>query len=176
MATRIFHFSDFHINPDCGHPNNNKLFSAICQHLNQVYKPNPEDSSFIVYTGDIIDSDRKSNETDEQYRNKIDKSYLLAKNYFEKLMSILEVSSERIVFCPGNHDKTRANDTVNNDLCSNEVHKAGRIALDGLNPNYNLYSIAYQKYINFTQMMCGRNQDFKTSFYSKDKFNFSNHE
>lgn len=106
---RIIHFSDFHLSKEPVHINKSQRLMEKFQ--DQLVRINQEKKiDLIIFSGDMINQGGKSFGNIEQ-GFKTFKLLLL-----DKLMSALNLPSERFVFVPGNHD-------INRDLDNEFVEK-----------------------------------------------------
>lgn len=168
MVKRVFHFSDFHIDIDCGEPKSNKLFMRMISSIKTNFRIQADDCNYLVYTGDIIDSCKKKDEKDDEYKKRIEDSFLLAGKYFTTLMITLGVVPERLIICPGNHDKIRSVTEADCALCESMPDYADySVARD-----YSIFSAAYQLYSNFVKDLGGVTSNFIPTYYSIDDLNF----
>lgn len=166
MVKRIFHFSDFHINPDCGSPKDSDLFNKLIVSVKKNYRMDPSDCNYIVFTGDIVDARGRDDESTVEYKDRIKASFELATNYFERLMKLLGVSPERLIMCPGNHDKFRTANGSDGALCGK--NNDGSIN----ESSYDRYAKAYDMYSKFVNGLEVADSDYRSSIYSVDDFNF----
>ena len=113
---RIIHFSDFHLSKDPAHINKSqRLMEKFQEKLVQINHENKID--LIVFSGDMINQGGKGFDSIGQGFQTF-KLLLL-----DKLMSSLNLPSERFVFVPGNHDVDRNldNEYVEKGLASELV-------------------------------------------------------
>lgn len=110
----ILQLSDFHIKPSMGEPEKNRVFCEMVEVLQGLHLEN----LILVYNGDVIDGRTIKNQVEadlnngiitenkkiEQWNKYAEKSFQLAGKYFSYLFAKLPVSSERSIFCCGNHD------------------------------------------------------------------------
>ena len=88
----ILHISDFHF--DGG---NTRVVDDVIEKLVSVIKENNKKVDFILFTGDLVFSATVKSHFN-QAKEKL----------FDYLCYQLDVSSENVIFCPGNHDIDRA--------------------------------------------------------------------
>ena len=100
---KILHFSDFHLNQ----ASNSLLKSQrLIEQMISALKRNEMERTIdlVLFTGDMVDVGGKS-------FCSIRQGFEIFKNLIvKKLMTELNLSIERFVFCPGNHDMDREKD------------------------------------------------------------------
>ena len=111
----IIQISDFHIKTSMGDPEHNTAFTKMVDKIKTLRK-NSNDKLIIVYNGDIIDNTyiynliKKLPDTTTSaekalfWENKAKEEYTLAKQYFDYMLTNLDISAQHLILCCGNHD------------------------------------------------------------------------
>ena len=106
---KILHFSDFHLNQ----ASNSLLKSQrLIEQMISALKKNEMERTIdlVLFTGDMVDVGGKS-------FCSIRQGFEIFKNLIvKKLMTELNLSLERFVFCPGNHDMDREKDNKYSEI------------------------------------------------------------
>lgn len=108
---RILHFSDFHLNK-----NHEEHAEKLLSNMLKAIKANNKPIDLVIFSGDMIDQGGKSygdiSVAFERFKEIV----------IDKICDQLNISSERFVFTPGNHDIDGTKINPEADIGINQIH------------------------------------------------------
>lgn len=135
MGLRILHLSDLHISSK-----EDKDYQMLRNNIIKYIKENNVEIDVIAFTGDIID------------RNDIE-AYSRAIAFFDELLVVCNLSKDRLLIVPGNHDMERS--PVIDGMLDIEKIKSERYITD----NWKYLKVRMSAYSNFIQTLYGRDEN-----------------